>query len=311
MFLILFGYGRDFGVVKLNQLRYFVTVAEELHFGRAASRLRMAQPPLSRQIRELEHELATRLFNRTNRRVELTDAGRTLLEEARAALAQVDHAADAARRAGQGQIGQLVVGVVPTVDNQVFTRILRAFAARYPSVQILIRSLNTTTQMQALRAGTLQVGFVRLPVRDDALTIRLVSREPLVAAIPVGHPLATVGKLSLATLAEAPHVIFPRPVAPGYYDMIVSLYREAKVHLRISQEAEHVQTVLGLVAGGFGVSLLPGTVRSLRPRGVVFRRVAGRLPRAETGVAYRRDDPSEVLRAFATVVDRASARLPR
>jgi DNA-binding transcriptional LysR family regulator len=165
--------------------------------------------------------------------------------------------------------------------------------------------------MQGLRAGTLQAGFLRLPVRDDALTIRLVSREPLVAAVPVGHPLARAGRLSLATLADAPHVIFPRQVAPGYYDMIVSLYREAKVHLRIAQEAEHVQTILGLVAGGFGVSLLPGTVRNLRPRGVVFRSLNGRLPRAETAVAYRRDDPSEVLRAFVLVVDRASARLPR
>ena len=297
--------------MKLHQLRYFVTVAEELHFGRAASRLRMAQPPLSRQIRELEHELDTRLFNRTNRRVELTDAGRILLEEARTALAQVDHAAEAARRAGQGEIGQLVIGVVPTVDNQVFTRILRSFAARYRSVQIIIRSLNTSTQVQALRAGTVQVGFLRLPVRDDTLTIRLVSREPLVAAIPVGHPLARVGRLTLRTLAEAPHVIFPRPIAPGYYDMLVSLYRDAKANLRISQEAEHVQTVLGLVAGGFGVSLVPGSVRSLQPLGVVFRRLSGRLPSAETGVAYRRDDPSEVLRAFAAVVDRASARLRR
>jgi len=297
--------------VKLHQLRYFVTVAEELHFGRAASRLRMAQPPLSRQIHELEDELATRLFNRTNRGVELTDAGRILLEEARAALAQVDYAAQAARRAGQGEIGQLVVGVVPTVDTQVFTRILRTFSARYPSVQVVIRSLNTTTQIQGLRAGTLQAGFLRLPVRDDALTIKLVSREPLVAAVPVGHPLARAGRLSLATLADEPHVIFPRQVAPGYYDMIVSLYREAKVHLRITQEAEHVQTILGLVAGGFGVSVLPGTVQSLRPRGVVFRRLTDRLPRAETAVAYRRDDPSEVLRAFVVVVDSASARLPR
>jgi DNA-binding transcriptional LysR family regulator len=297
--------------MKLHQLRYFVTVAEELHFGRAASRLRMAQPPLSRQIRELEGELATRLFNRTTRGVELTDAGRVLLEEARAALSQVDHAAEAARRAGQGEIGQLVVGVVPTVDTQVFTRILRTFSARYPSVQVVIRSLNTTTQIQGLRAGTLQAGFLRLPVRDDALTIKLVSREPLVAAVPAGHPLARVGRLSLVALADEPHVIFPRPVAPGYYDMIVSLYREAKVHLRIAQEAEHVQTILGLVAGGFGVSVLPDTVRNLRPRDVVFRSLTGQLPRAETAVAYRRDDPSEVLRAFVAVVDRASARLPR
>ena len=271
--------------MKLHQLRYFVTVAEELHFGRAASRLRMAQPPLSRQIHELENELATRLFNRTNRGVELTDAGRILLEEARTALAQVDYAAQAARRAGQGEIGQLVVGVVPTVDTQVFTRILRTFSARYPSVQVVIRSLNTTTQIQGLRAGTLQAGFLRLPVRDDALTIKLVSREPLVAALPVGHPLTRARRLSLATLAAEPHVIFPRQVAPGYYDMIVSLYREAKVHLRITQEAEHVQTIIGLVAGGFGVSVLPGSIREIRVRGVVYRTLRDRVPPVETAAA--------------------------
>lgn len=216
-----------------------------------------------------------------------------------------------ARRAGQGEIGQLVVGVVPTVDTRVFTRILRAFAGRYPRVQVAIRSVSTTAQVQGLRAGTLQAGFLRLPIRDDALTFRLVSREPLIAAVPARHALARAPRLSLAALANEPHVIFPRQIAPGYYDLIVSLYREAGLHLRITQEAEHVQTILGLVAGGFGVSLQPGTVRSLRPLGVVFRDVTGRLPRAETALAYRKDDPSEVLRAFVAVVDRASARLPR
>jgi DNA-binding transcriptional LysR family regulator len=297
--------------MKLHQLRYFVAVAEELHFGRAASRLRMAQPPLSRQIHELETELATRLFNRTNRRVELTDAGRVLLEEARVALTQVNRAADAARRAGQGEIGQLVIGVVPTVDTQVFTRILRQFAARYPKVQIVIRSLSTATQLHGLRSGTLQAGFLRLPVRDDALAIRLVSREPLVAAVPRRHALARPSRLSIAALAGEPHIIFPRSVAPGYYDMIVSLYRQAGANLRIAQEAEHVQTILGLVAGGFGVAVLPGTVRTLRPQGIVFRELTRGLPRAETGVAYRKDNPSEVLSAFVAVVDRLSGRLPR
>lgn len=297
--------------MKLHQLRYFVAVAEELHFGRAASRLRMAQPPLSRQIHELENELASPLFIRAKRHVELTDAGRILLQEARVALAQVDRAADAARRAGQGEIGQLVLGVVPTVDAQVFTRMLRTFAARYPKVQIVIRSLNTTAQLHGLRTGTLQAGFLRLPVRDDALTIRLVSREPLVAALPARHPIARSTRPSLAMLADEPHLIFPREVAPGYYDLIVSLYRHAGLQLRIAQEAEHVQTIVGLVAGGFGVSLLPGAVRNLRPRGVVFRELAGRLPKAETAVAYRRDDPSEILRAFIDVVERASARLLR
>lgn len=295
--------------MTFNQLRYFVAVAEELHFGRAASRLRIAQPPLSRQIRELEEDLGTRLFERAHRRVSLTDAGRVLLEEARGTLAQIDRAADAARRAGQGAIGRLMLGVVPTVDSQIFTRILRGFGRRYPAVHVVVRSLSTSAQVQALRARQLHAGFLRMPVRDEALTVKLVSREPLVAALPAGHALARSARLTLALLAEEPQITFPRDLAPGYYDTIVSLFRQAGRHLTIAHETEHVQTILGLVAGGFGVALLPGSMRMLRARGVVYRKLADRLPRAETALAYRRDDTSEVLRAFVTMVESMSRRL--
>jgi DNA-binding transcriptional LysR family regulator len=297
--------------MKLNQLRYFVAVAEELHFGRAASRLHIAQPPLSRQIRALEEELGLPLFSRTKRRVGLTDAGRTLLEEARPALAQLDRAADAARRAGQGEIGQLVVSVVPTVDHKVFTRILRSFSMRYPKVHVVIRSLSTAAQVQGLLMGTLQAGFLRMPVKEDGLVVRSVSKEPLVAALPTAHRLASAGRLSLAALADVPLVIFPRQLAPGYYDTIVSLFQRAGLHLRIAQEAEHLQTILGLVAGGFGASLLPGSVRNIRSRGVIYRWLADRRPLVETAIAYRADASSEVLRAFIAVVEAASARMLR
>lgn len=297
--------------MKLQQLRCFVAVAEELHFGRAASRLRMAQPPLSRQIRELEEELGARLLHRTKRLVGLTDAGRIFLEEARVALAQVNRAADAARRAGQGEIGQLVLGVVPTVDSQVFTRILREFVGRYPKVQVSVQSLSTSAQIGGLRAGTLGAGVLRLPVRDDSLTVRVISREPLIAALPTGHPLARTARVSLTALADERLVIFPRHLAPGYYDTIVSLFQQAGLHLRIGHETEHGQIILGLVAGGFGVSLLPGSMRSLRPRGVVYRELTDRLPPVETAVAYRKDDASEVLRAFLAVVGHAAGRLGR
>jgi DNA-binding transcriptional LysR family regulator len=297
--------------MKLQQLRCFVAVAEELHFGRAASRLRMAQPPLSRQILELEEELGARLLHRTKRLVALTDAGRIFLAEARVALAQVNRAADAARRAGQGEIGQLVLGVVPTVDSQVFTRILREFVGRYPKVQVAIQSLSTTAQIEGLRAGTLGAGFLRLPVHDDSLTVRLISREPLVAALPAGHALARSGRVSLTALADERLVIFPRHLAPGYYDTIVSLFQQAGLHLRIGHETEHVQIILGLVAGDFGVSLLPGSLRRLRPHGVVYRELTDRLPAVETAVAYRKDDASEVLRTFLAVVERTSERLGR
>jgi DNA-binding transcriptional LysR family regulator len=240
--------------------------------------------------------------------VGLTDAGRALLEEARGALAQVDRAADAARRAGQGEIGHLVLGVVPTVDSQVFARILRTFVSRYPEVHVAVHSLSTTAQVQGLRAGHLGAGFLRLPVRDESLAVRVLSREPLVAALPAGHPLARSPRLSLAALADERLVIFPRQLAPGYYDTIVSLFQRAGLGLRIGHETEHVQVILALVAGGFGVSLVPGSIRDLGFRGVVYREITDRLPLVETAVAYRKDDPSEVLRAFVAVVSRAAAR---
>jgi len=150
--------------------------------------------------------------------------------------------------------------------------------------------------------GTLQAGFLRMPVQDDGLVVKLVSKEPLVVALPVTHRLASIRRLSLAALAEAPLVIFPRQLAPGYYDAIVSLFQRAGLHLRIAQEAEHLETILGLVAGGFGASLLPGSVRSIRSRGVIYRQLADRRPLVETAVAYRKDASSEVLRAFIAVV---------
>ena len=147
--------------------------------------------------------------------------------------------------------------MVPTVDSQVFTQILREFVDRYPKVQVSIQSLSTSAQIGGLRAGTLGAGVLRLPVRDDSLTVQVISREPLIAALPAGHPLARTARLSLTALADERLVIFPRHLAPGYYDTIVSLFQQAGLHLRIGHETEHGQIILGLVAGGLGSRSCP------------------------------------------------------
>ena len=292
--------------MNLRHLQCFVALAEELHFGRAAQRLNIAQPPLSQMIRRLEVDLQVKLLHRNKRNVELTGAGRAFLTHARLALAEVARARDAAERASRGETGLLLLGMVPSGDSKLFVEVLRAFGQRYQEVRVVLQSLSTAAQVEAIHNGQLDAGFVRLPVRASHLEIRVVSRETLVVALPEGHPLAAERALSLAALAPEPHIMFPRHLAPDYYDTIVSLFREAGHSLRIAQESEHIQMHLSLIAGGFGVSLLPSSTQDFRLKGVAFRAVADPVPDVETAIAHRRGDRSEALNAFLRVVEEAT-----
>jgi DNA-binding transcriptional LysR family regulator len=289
-------------VFTLHNLETFIIVAEELHFGHAAQRLRISQPSLSQQIRRLEDDIKIKLFHRTKRRVELTDAGRVLLKESRALLSHVDRALNAVRRAGRGEIGQLILGVISSIDPRMLTRLLQLLNKRLPSVEILLHTLSTSSQIQALREHRIDVGLLRRPVRDDALTIELISSEPFVVALPANHPLARKPSIPLKMLASQRHILFPRHVAPGYYDLIVSLFHQADLPLEVAHESEHLQTILGLVGGGFGIFLMPRSMQNFRLRGVSYRPILGRIPQVETAVAFRREDKSEVLQAFLGVL---------
>ena len=291
--------------MELRHLRYVIAVAEELHFGRAAARLNMSQPPLSQQIRQLEEEIGTRLFRRTNRLVRLTEAGEAFVREARQIIAHADHAAKIAVRASKGEIGQLTVATVTSTESgffKVVVDILRAFASRYPNVRLVLRSLNPDQQVHALREGRIQVGFLTLPVEDEELEIEWVRGEPLMLALPERHPLAAKPTVPLRTLATEPHIMFSRTMFPGYYDLVVSSCRNAGFSLNIVHEADAIYTVLALVAAGLGVSLLPASIRETPRHGIVFRNVRGPMPHIEMGAAYRRDAPSNVLRSFLEVV---------
>jgi DNA-binding transcriptional LysR family regulator len=297
--------------MELRHLRYVVAVAEELHFGRAAARLNMSQPPLSQQIRQLEEEIGTKLFRRTNRQVRLTEAGEAFVREARQILAQAEHAAKIAVQASKGEIGQLTVATVTSTDSGFFrivVAILRAFAARYPNVRLVLRSLNPDQQIQALREGRIQIGFLTLPVEDEQLAIEWVCGEPLMLAMPENHPLAKRPRIPLRTLASEPHIMFSRSMFPGYYDLIVSSCRNEGFSLNIVHEADAIYTILALVAAGLGVSLLPASIRETPREGIVFRKIQGPLPQIEMGAAYRRDAPSNVLRSFLDVVRAVTAK---
>jgi DNA-binding transcriptional LysR family regulator len=287
--------------MELRHLRYFVAVAEELHFRRAAERLHIAQPPLSQQILAFEQELNVKLFFRTKRKVELSHAGQLLLDQARQILSLAERAAQTAQRAARGEIGHLAIGLSPTADLIVLPRILPEFRKRFPAIDLTLYGLSAKDQIAAIHENRLQVGLVRLPGDDKQLTAEPLMREPLIAVLPEGHRLASYQRIPISVIAAEPHVLFPRRNAPSYYDIIVTLYREAGSSLKVTQEVDTIQTTLSLVAAGLGVSIQPQSVRQLGRTGVVYRPLRGRVPYVEIGAIYRPGDRSEALQSFLTV----------
>lgn len=283
--------------MELRHLRYFLAVAEELHFGRAAKRVHISQPPLSQQIRQLEEDLRVQLFHRTRRKVELTDAGRVFAGEARLILQQVERAAGLAAEANRGKVSQLVVGCSPA-NSTVVQKILRVFAGRHPEAQILLKSLVTAQQVEALRNGRIDVGFLTLPVKGEGLAMETILRERLVVAMPKNHPLSTRKRVSLRSLANDTLIIFAVHLNPG--DLIARMCRSAGFSLYAVHEVDNIHTMLELISSGFGVSLMRASVQEIQKKGVVFRELL-HSPEVETGIAYRPENRSNVLPLFVDV----------
>lgn len=289
--------------IELRQLRYFVTVADEMHFGRAAQRLHMTQPPLSQAIQQLEAALGgVPLFARTSRSVALTPAGAALLPEARRILQQTAALPDLARRAASGASGRLSLAFVSTADYSVLPPVLREFREAYPDVEIDLREATTDVQIEELLQGRIDVGLLIPPLPDRArgqLDYLTVLTEPLILAVPKGlSVLRGKTKVALQALADQPLVIFPRRIAPALHDAILACYHDAGLTPRIGQEAIQMQTIIGLVSAGMGIALVPQSVSNLKRPGVDYRPLANRTPLVETGLAWRRDNASPVLRAF-------------
>lgn len=294
----------------LRQLRYFVAVAEELHFGRASVRLHMTQPPLSQTIQSLEAALGTPLFARTNRRVALTPAGAALLPEARRLLLQTAALPDLVQRAAAGETGSLSLAFISTADYSVLPAFLREFREAYPHVHIDLREATSDVQLEDLIQGRIDAGLLIPPLSDKAkadLEYAAVLSEPLVVAAPYGLK-ALRGKHSvpLSCLGDLPLIIFPRRIAPALHDAILTCFHEAGLTPRIAQEAIQMQTIVGLVSAGMGIALVPQSVSNLKRPGVEYRSLAGKAPVVETGLAWRRDNRSPVLRAFLELLRKKS-----
>ncbi len=288
--------------VDLRQLRYFVAVAEEMHFGRAAARLHMTQPPLSQTIQALEAALGTPLFSRTQRSVALTPAGTALLPEARRILQQAAALPALAQRAAAGATGTLSLAFVSIADYSVLPPALRDFRERYPQVQIDLREATSDVQLDELMQGRIDAGLLIPPLPDKMraeLDYLTVFSEPLVLAAPQGMK-GLRGKVGvpLKTLADMPLIIFPRRIAPSFHDAILSCFHEAGMTPRIGQEAIQMQTIVGLVSAGMGIALVPQSVSNLKRPGVEYKPLAGQTVTIDTGLAWRRDNASPVLRAF-------------
>ena len=251
--------------IVLRHLRYFIAVAEELHFGHAAARLNISQPPLSQQIQILEQQIGARLFARTNRSVSLTEAGRQFLADSRQILTQVDDAAARAARLHHGETGELRIGFTSSAPFiKAVSDTLSTFRRRYPDVHIQTRETNTREQIVPLNEGALDLGLMRNTQLPETLIWERVLREPLLAMVPRDHPLASQPRVSLRELAREPFVFFDPHVGTGLYDDILGLLRRYDLTPTIAQEVGEAMTIIGLVAAGLGVSILPASFRRVQ-----------------------------------------------
>ena len=292
--------------MELRHLRYFVAVAEELHFGRAAKRLNLAQPPLSQQIRDLEHELGAMLFQRTSRRVELTVQGRLFLKEARAILAQSIRAKEMVAASQRGEVGSISIGFVTSAIYSVMTPTLREFHLQFPDVEIRCHEMATPDQINALGKGEINIGFLRTPIPDDSIRVDLLLRESLVLALPEHHPAARKSRVRLQDFAAEPFILFPRRQGPSAYDQIIATCQQAGFSPVLAQEGNEMQSMLGLVAAGLGISLVPSSLQNLQRPGVVYKQLSDSTAQIEISLASRKSPPVPVETSFIEVALRVA-----
>lgn len=285
--------------VELRHLRYFIAVAEECHFRRAAERLHMAQPPLSQQIRQLEGELGTRLFARTTRKVNLTPAGVKFLERARQILADVDTAALDARRAERGEVGRLAVGFTGSATYEVLPAIAIAFRKQLPDVELELHGeMFTPTQVEAILSGTLDVGLLRPPVDCAELAVEVIRREPLVLVLSSEHRLAGCEAVRLGELRDEPFVAYASQLRPVAHAAVERACNRAGFTPSIIQETGETTTLVSLVAAGVGVSLVPASVQHLHVAGAVYRPLKGTTEEVALAVTSRMNDPNPIVQRF-------------
>jgi DNA-binding transcriptional LysR family regulator len=286
--------------MELRHIRYFLAVAEERHFTRAAAKVGIGQPPLSQQIKDLEREVGATLFHRLAHGAELTEAGKAFLAGVKEMPLIAQRATMAARRATRGELGSLRVGFTSTATFNVVVRsAIRSFRRAYPEIYLTLEEANTTRLVTGLREGALDAVFLRPGTPDSGeLQLRRLSEEPMVVALPKRHSAAELEEIDLAMLKDDPFLLFPREVAPTVYDTVVDACRKAGFEPLIGQVAPHFTSIVNLVAAELGVSIVPASMMQVRVTGIVYRRIAGQSPTTRLALAYRRGETSPVVRNF-------------
>lgn len=288
--------------MELRHLRYFIAVAEELHFSRAAARLNMAQPPLSTQIRQLEEQIGVALFLRTKRRVELTEAGEAFLVEARRALSIIERGVAIAREVGTGKRGTLRLGSVYSAIYAVVPQMLRAFAAQHPDISVELSELTVQQQLDALSSGAIDVGILRSPVHDARVETRLLFREGIVALVPTGHELAGRGAIHVKDLAPYPFLLSGIGLHSSFRQHVLGTFDRLGIVPNIAREIAEIHSIISLVGAGLGVALAPATVSHIRVSDVTYLRILDDIPQIEVSLAWHRDARPPALSALLAMV---------
>jgi len=283
---------------EFRRLKHFIAVAEELHVGRAAVRLHMSQPPLSRSIHQLEESLGVELFVRTSQGVELTNEGEVFLKEARKILQMVERACEFTSQAKRGEIGRLVIGYYGSAIFNVLPRLMAEFKARYPSAELSIHNMNKGEQIQALRDHNIHIGFIRYVGDEPDIVTKTILREPIQVALPVNHPFAEAQSISIDELAKEPMVVFPHSPRPSFADQVIAVCRKAGFVANIVQEADDAETCIALVSAGLGISMVPQSVSHLRVPGVIYKPLTPDIMMSDLCCIYLADRRAPVLDAF-------------
>ncbi|KAA6450882.1 acetoin biosynthesis transcriptional regulator AlsR [Bacillus swezeyi] len=287
--------------MELRHLRYFMVVAEELHFGKAALRLQMTQPPLSQQIKQLENEIGVTLLKRSKRAVRLTAAGGVFLKQIKEGLSQIDQAVDMAQRTARGELGRLVIGFVGSATFEIMPPIIREYRNQFPSVKIELRELSTPNQVKALLNGHIDIGVLHPPLGNDELITNTVKKSHCVLALPKQHPLTKKTRVDLKDLEEESLIVIAKESWPSLYTEFNFLCEKAGFIPNIAQEATEYQMVIGLVSAGMGIAVVPTAAKRLFNLDVVYKEIEDLPLRAEWVTAYRKDNRNPALRHFLDV----------
>lgn len=290
--------------MQIHQLKYFITVAEELHFGKAAKRLNISQPPLSQQIKKLENNLGVLLFNRTKRKVELTEVGNLFLQDAYKILEQIETSTNKVEQYTQGEIGELNLGYSSYCIFDVLPMVLKEFYQGYPNVKVNLKHLGTAQQILAFKDSEIQVGLLCPPIDQSNLSLEMIYHQPFIVALPSDHPLVEKCKddsIDIKRLENYPFILTPRNIGPGYYDKIINLCFDANFSPNIILEVNDLHELISLVSTGLGISIVPQSLNQYQKSNVVYKKLNNNKYKVDTAVAYKNDHNSEVVANFLKI----------